>query len=99
MCRSLLVSSQCVHLENVTKIVSGFKKAGQEDKDCSFLARSNNKTWVTCEFDTMANLPQYHELMGKIRRIFDGETSATYGNDDKDRIYTALRTPGLRWPA
>lgn len=96
MCRGLLVSSSCVHVENISKILSGFKKPGEGDKDCSFLARANGKTWVTCEFDTLATLPQYHELMGKIRRIFDGETSATYGNDDRDRVYTALRTPWIR---
>lgn len=94
--RSLLVSGHCVHLENISKLITGYKKPGEDDKDCSFLARSNNKTWVTCEFDTLANSPQYHDLMGKVRRIFDGETSATYGNSDEDRIYTALRTPWIR---
>jgi hypothetical protein len=34
--------------------------------------------------------------MGKIRRVFDGETSATYGNSNEDRIYQALRTPWIR---
>ena len=96
LCRSLLVSEHCIHLENATKIISGYKKPGDDEKDCSFLARANNKTWVTCEFDTLANVPQYAELMGKIRRIFDGETSATYGNSDVDRLYTALRTPWIR---
>lgn len=97
--RGVLTSSHCIHLENATKILSGFRKKaeeGDEDKDCSFLARANGKTWVTCEFDVVATSPQYRELMGKIRRIFDGETSATYGNTDKDRIYTALRTPWIR---
>lgn len=96
MCRGLLVSRHCVHLENVTKLISGFKKPKDGDKDCSFIARSNNKTWITCEFDTLGTSPQYHELMGKVRRIFDGETSATYGNSDIDRIYTAMRTPWIR---
>ena len=96
LCRGLLVSGHCVHLENVTKLMSGFKKPGDGEKDCSFIARSNNKTWVTCEFDTLANSPQYRDLMGKVRRIFDGETSATYGNSDEDRIYTAMRTPWIR---
>lgn len=96
MCKGLLVSSNCVHLENATKLISGFKKPGDNEKDCSFLARSNNKTWITCEFDVLASSPQYHDLMGKVRRIFDGETSATYGNSDEDRIYTALRTPWIR---
>ena len=96
LCKGLLVSSNCVHVENISKIISGFKKADDPDKDCSFLARSNGKTWVTCEFDTLGSSPQYHELMGKIRRIFDGETSAIYGNLDEDRIYTALRTPWIR---
>jgi hypothetical protein len=96
LCRALLVSDNCIHLENMTKLMSGFKKRGDGNKDCSFLARANNKTWVTCEFDTLSSSPQYQELMGKVRRIFDGETSATYGNSDEDRIYTALRTPWVR---
>ena len=96
LCRGLLVSGHCVHLENVTKLISGFKKPGDGDKDCSFIARANNKTWITCEFDTLGSSPQYRELMGKVRRIFDGETSATYGNSDEDRLYAALRTPWIR---
>lgn len=96
LCRGLLVSSHCVHLENATKLISGYKKPGEHDKDCSFLARANNKTWITCEFDVLASSPQYRDLMGKVRRIFDGETSATYGNSDEDRIYSALRTPWIR---
>lgn len=94
--RGALVSHHCVHVENVTKIMSGYKKPGDDSVDCSFLARANNKTWITCEFDTVLSSPQYHELMGKMRRIFDGETSATYGNSDEDRLYKALRTPWLR---
>lgn len=94
--RGALVSKHCVHVENVTKIMSGYKKPGDEGADCSFLARANNKTWVTCEFDTVLSSPQYAELMGKMRRIFDGETSSVYGNSDEDRIYRALRTPWLR---
>lgn len=96
LCKGLLVSHHCIHLENMTKIISGHKKAKDPDKDCSFLARANNKTWVTCEFDTLGASHQYHELMSKMRRIFDGETSATYGNSDIDRIYSALRTPWIR---
>lgn len=96
LCQGLLVSNHCIHLENVTKLLSGFKKPGEADTDCSFLARSNGKTWITCEFDVLASSPHYRDLMGKVRRIFDGETSSTYGNDDKDRIYTALRTPWIR---
>lgn len=96
LCRGLLTSRHCIHLENATKLISGFKKPGDADRDCSFLARANGRTWVTCEFDTLASSPQYHDLMGKIRRIFDGETTATYGNHDEDRIYEALRTPWIR---
>ena len=96
MCQGLLASAQCIRVENMTKIVSGWKKPDDEGADCSFLARANNKTWVTCEFDVLGSSPEYHQLMGKIRRIFDGETSTTYGNDDKDRIYTGLRTPWIR---
>lgn len=96
LCRGLLVSSTCIHLENATKLISGYKKPGDSSADCSFLARANGRTWVTCEFDVLASSPQYRDLMGKVRRIFDGETSATYGNDDQDRIYAALRTPWIR---
>lgn len=96
MCRGLLVSSHCIHLENMTKLISGYKLPGDAERDCSFLARANGKTWITCEFDTVLTSPQYVELMGKIRRIFDGETTATYGNSDKDRVYSALRTPWIR---
>jgi len=96
MCRGLLVSGHCIHLENVTKLISGYKIPGDADKDCSFISRANGKTWVTCEFDTLGSSPEYHQLMGKVRRIFDGETSTTYGNSDEDRLYTALRTPWIR---
>ena len=96
MCKGLLVSGNCVHLENVTKLVSGYKLPGDADKDCSFISRANGKTWVTCEFDVLGSSPEYHQLMGKVRRIFDGETSTTYGNSDEDRLYTALRTPWIR---
>ena len=96
ICKGLLVSGHCVHLENMSKLISGYKLPNDQDKDCSFLARANNKTWVTCEFDTILSSVEYTQLMGKIRRIFDGETSSTYGNSDKDRIYTALRTPWVR---
>lgn len=94
--KGLLVSGSCIHLENATKLISGYKKPGDDGKDCSFLARANGKTWITCEFDVLASSPQYRDLMGKVRRIFDGETSATYGNSDEDRIYAALRTPWIR---
>ncbi len=96
ICKGLLTSAHCVHLENMSKLISGYKLPDDATKDCSFIARSNNKTWVTCEFDTILSSGQYTELMGKIRRIFDGETSSTYGNSDKDRIYAALRTPWVR---
>lgn len=96
LCRGLLVSDSCIHLENMTKLVSGYKLPDDPDKDCSFLARANGKTWITCEFDTVLTSPEYTQLMGKIRRIFDGETTATYGNSDKDRIYSSLRTPWIR---
>ena len=96
ICRGLLVSGHCIHLENVTKLVSGYKLSEDGNKDCSFISRANGKTWITCEFDTLGSSPEYRQLMGKVRRIFDGETSTTYGNTDKDRIYTALRTPWIR---
>ncbi len=94
--RGALASNHCVHVENITKLLSGYKMPGDEKKDCSFIARANNKTWITCEFDTILVSPQYHELMGKMRRIFDGETTATYGNSDEDRHYKSLRTPWIR---
>lgn len=96
ICQGLLTSENCVALENMTKLISGWKKEGDNTADCSFLARSNNKTWITCEFDVLGSSPEYSQLMGKVRRIFDGETTATYGNDDKDRAYTLLRTPWIR---
>jgi ribosomal protein L37AE/L43A len=96
--KGALTSYHCVHVENITKILSGYKMQsdGGGDKDCSFLARANGKTWITCEFDTILTSPQYVELMGKMRRVFDGETSSTYANSDKDRIYASLRTPWIR---
>jgi hypothetical protein len=96
MCKGLLTSTNCVHLENVTKLISGWFDPNDKKKDFSFLARSNNKTWVTCEFDVLGSSSEYHQLMGKVRRIFDGETSATYANRDHDTIYTGLRTPWIR---
>ena len=96
MCQGLLVSGHCIHLENMTKIVSGYKDPDDPKKDCSFLARANGKTWITCEFDTILSSPEYVQLMGKVRRIFDGQTTATYGNLAEDRIYNALRTPWIR---
>lgn len=94
--QGLLTSEHCVALENMTKLISGYKKEGDSGKDCSFLARNNNKMWVTCEFDVLGSSPEYTQLMGKARRIFDGETTATYGNDDEDRKYGLLRTPWAR---
>ncbi len=94
--RGALTSKQCIHVENITKIISGYKMDNDDNRDCSFIARANNKTWITCEFDTILNSPQYNELMGKMRRIFDGETSTTYGNRDTDRVYNCLRTPWIR---
>lgn len=94
--QGLLTSDHCIALENMTKLISGYKKEGDGDKDCSFLARANNKTWVTCEFDVLGSSHEYAQLMGKVRRIFDGETTATYGNDDQDRKYELLRTPWIR---
>ncbi len=98
LCRGLLCSRHCVHLENITKLISGWKgkRDGDDGKDYSFLARSNNKTWITCEFDVLLSSPEYAQVMGKARRIFDGETTATFGNLDRDRVYAALRTPWIR---
>ncbi len=96
ICQGLLTSQNCIHLENMTKLISGYKKEGESDKDCSFLARANGKTWVTSEFDVLGSSPEYNQLMGKVRRIFDGETTATYGNSDEDRKYQGLRTPWIR---
>lgn len=94
--RAVLTSYHCIHVENISKLISGYKKTGDPEKDCSFIARANKKTWITCEFDTILTSPQYIELMGKIRRIFDGETSSTYANSDEDRVYKGLRTPWVR---
>lgn len=96
ICQGLLTSDHCIALENMTKLISGYKKEGEAGKDCSFLARANGKTWVTCEFDVLGSSHEYAQLMGKVRRIFDGETTATYGNDDEDRKYNLLRTPWVR---
>jgi hypothetical protein len=96
LAQGLLTSEHCIALENMTKLISGYKKEGENDKDCSFLARNNNKMWITCEFDVLGSSPEYMQLMGKIRRIFDGETVATYGNSDEDRKYGLLRTPWAR---
>ena len=49
LCQGLLVSGHCVHVENVTKLMSGWKDPQDGSKDCSFLARANGKTWITIE--------------------------------------------------
>ena len=96
LCEGLLVSNHCHHLEHLTGFHSGWKMADDQSKDCSPIARMNNKTLVTPEFDIMRSSPKYAELMGQTRRIFDGKSGATYKNTDKDTLYTGLRTPWIR---
>ena len=95
MCDGLLVSHHCHHLEHLTGFHSGFKKPGDGKKDCSLIARINNKTLVTPEADVLITSPAFHRIMGEQRRIFDGKSAATYKNNDEDTIYEGLRTPWI----
>lgn len=96
ICEGLLVSHHCHHLEHLTGFHSGFKKPDDNTKDCSLIARVNGKTMITPEFDLMRTSPRYAELMGQVRRIFDGKSGATYKNSDEDTLYVGLRTPWIR---
>ena len=96
LCEGLLVSGHCHHLEHLTGFHSGHRLADDPGKDCSPIARMNGKTLVTPEFDIMRSSPRYAELMGQVRRIFDGKSGATYKNTDKDTLHVGLRTPWIR---
>ena len=93
MCDGLLVSRHCHRLDHLTGFFSGWKKPGEEDKDCSLLARINGKTLITSEADTLMSDPRFDQMMGQLRRIFDGRSSSSYKNTDQDRHYDGLRTP------
>lgn len=98
LCEGLLVSDHCHQLEHLTGFHSGWKSEANADgttKDCSLIARINNKTLVTPEADVMISSPRFMELMSQQRRIFDGKSAATYKNSDQDTLYSGLRTPWI----
>lgn len=95
LCDGLLVSQNCYHLEHLTGFFSGYKKAGEEGKDCSLIARANGKTLITAEADVLMSSPRFTEIMAQQRRIFDGKSTSTYKNLDEDRMYEGLRTPWI----
>lgn len=93
ICDALMVSKSCHLFEHLTGLHSGWK--GEEGRDCSLLARINHKTLVTPEMDTIMASPFFPELMSQLRRVFDGKSSHTYKNSDKDTVYEGLRTPWI----
>ncbi len=95
MCDGLVVSRHCHSLEHLTGFHSGFKKPGDNDADCSLIARINGKTLVTPEGDVLMSSPKFQEIMSQIRRIFDGTSGATYKNSDEDKRWVGLRTPWI----
>lgn len=95
LCDGLLVSTHCYHLEHLTGFFSGWKKPGEDGKDCSLIARINGKTLITPEADVLVSSPRFREVMSQQRRIFDGRSNATYKNLDVDRVYEGLRTPWI----
>lgn len=95
LCDGLLVSDHCHSLEHLSGFHSGWKKPGDDQKDCSLIARINGKTLVTPEGDVLMSSPKFAEIMSQCRRIFDGTSGSTYKNDDIDRLYVGLRTPWI----
>lgn len=93
LCEGLLVSRHCHHLEHITGFHSGWKN--EDGKDCSLIARINNKTLITPEADIMMSSPRFQEIMSQQRRIFDGKSGATYKNSPEDTLYVGLRTPWI----
>lgn len=94
-CDGLLVSNTCHSLEHLSGFHSGWKKPGDDTKDCSLIARINGKTLITPEGDVLMSSPKFAEIMSQCRRIFDGTSGATFKNDDVDRLYVGLRTPWI----
>ena len=80
-------------VENMTGILSGWK-SGHGGADHSLLHRGNRKCWITPEADTMVKAANYISEMGKVRRAFDGKTTASYKTLEEDREYNELR---LTW--
>lgn len=95
LCDALLVSDTCHSLEHLSGFHSGWKKPGDDGKDCSLIARINCKTLITPEGDVLMSSPKFDEIMSQCRRIFDGKSGASYKNDDVDRLYVGLRTPWI----
>lgn len=93
MCDAILVSKGCKLVDNLKGFFSGWK--GEGGKDCSLLSRANHKTMVTPEADTIMSSPQFPELMGQLRRIFDGTVNASYKNSSTEKHWTNLRTPWI----
>lgn len=96
LCDAMLVSPRCQRVERLTGLFSGTLDKDDPSKDYSFLARSNHTTWITPEMDLLMSTPQYAEIMSQVRRVFDGSTSASFKNREKDMVYNALRTPWIQ---
>ncbi len=95
ICKGLITSESCHQLDHIKSFYSGWKMPGDGDKDCSFLARISGKTLITCEADVMISSPNWPEIMGQLRRIYDGDAGKTFANTDEDRKYEGLRTPWI----
>lgn len=96
MCKGLLVSRRCKLLLHLKSFHSGFKKPGEDDKDCSLVARINGLCLVTPEADALEVGMNTTELDRQVRQIFDGDSGNTYGNSDVDRQYKGLRCPWIQ---
>lgn len=92
LCDAMLTSRTCKPLEHLTGFLSGTRGAG---KEYSFISRSNHCTLITAEGDLIVTNPSFHQLMGQVRRIFDGVIGATYKNSTEDKRFIGLRTPWI----
>lgn len=90
---AMLTSTKCYQLEHVKGFYSGWKDGSGEDY--SLLARINHCTLITPEGDTVLSGPNFAEIMGQQRRIFDGTGSASFKNRKEDIKHTGLRTPWI----
>lgn len=92
---SLLVSEHCYQFEAMSGLLSGWR-SGFGDKDYSMLNRINGKCLITPEGDVIVSNPKFPELMGQLRRIYDGSLASDFKTLEEQRRYDGLRTP-LIW--